>query len=128
MDIHTSTSTEITSKRSWRDGPVFKTLEALRPWIQWTIIIVMGVFVFYQSQRDTNAQNAVSVSDLQREQVAIRKEMDQRAAARDRQINGMETKMLTREVYEAYHKGDVDRMDRMEKMIEQLLERQSRQP
>ena len=44
--------------------------------------------------------------------------LEKRAEAADRTMG----KVLTKEVYEAYRKGDVERADRMEKMLLQLID------
>lgn len=108
--------------RAWYDGKVYKSLLAAFSILRWVIVAIVFGFGVYIYQRDVNAQQTVSTVDLQREQVSLRKTMDDRTAARDKQME----KMLTREVYEAYHSADVQRMERMEKLLEQIMEHQSR--
>lgn len=50
-------------------------------------------------------------------------EADQRVKERDRQLELIRKEMLTREVFEAYHSNDSERMNRIEKTLEKLLER-----
>jgi hypothetical protein len=132
MEINsTSTTTETTEvttgrRRSWRDSAAWLTLEAVRPYLSWVVMIAMATFMLYQGQHDANAQNTISVIDLQRDQKALRATIDERRTERDKQIDGLQTKMLTREVFEAYHASDAQRMERIEKMMEQMLEHQTR--
>lgn len=100
MDIHTTSTTEITENASWRDGPVFKTLEALRPWIQWALIGVLALVGMYLYQRDTNAQNTLNLTDLQRKQDLLQKTMDERTNARTKEINELKDRMVTKELFE----------------------------
>lgn len=48
--------------------------------------------------------------------------LEKRADASDRAAE----KLLTREVFEAYHRGDIERADRTEKMLQALIEQQQK--
>jgi len=87
-------------KLSWRDGSVFKTFEALRPWLQWLIIIIMAVFVWYQGQRDTNAQNTVSFAEMQRKQENMQRVLDERKIDVDKKFEELGNKMVSKELFE----------------------------
>lgn len=106
----------------WYEGKLFKSCIALMPFIRWGIVAAMFLTGLYLYQRDTNAQTIVNVADVKRDQDALRKQIADMKEQRDRQLDGMDKKMLTREVYEAYHTADSQRMDRMEKMMEQLIQ------
>ena len=41
----------------------------------------------------------------------------------DKRIDEIKSTILTKEVFEAYRSSDVQRMERMEKMLEQLLQK-----
>ena len=81
------------------------------------------MFFLFWSQRDTNAQQTFSVVDIKREQDSLKRIADDRWATRNIEFTEMRKTVLTREVYEAYHKSDQERMDRIEKMLMQLIER-----
>lgn len=104
---------------TWSEGRTWKNAKAIFSVARWTIAAVFLALSIYYTQRETNAQQTVSVADVQKEQVAIRKEMDSRSTARDKQME----RVLTREVFEAYHSADMQRMDRIEKLIEQIAQR-----
>lgn len=122
-DIHGTFSADISDKLSWRDGPVFKTLEALRPWMQWALIVIMAAFVYYQSQRDTNAQQSISVADTQKELTAAKRSLDDYKEATEKRFKFLEDRVLTRELYEAYRAADTARMARIEQSLEAIARR-----
>lgn len=115
----TSTEKEMTS---WYDGKFFKGCLAVMPFIRWAIVAAMFIFGAYMYQRDTNAAQRINVVDLKRELDSTNKKIEERGLARDKQME----KMLTREVFEAYHSADIQRMERIENMLQQILEHQSR--
>jgi hypothetical protein len=53
-------------------------------------------------------------------------EADTRAAARDRQLEKIDKEVFKTAIFEAYHKADVERMNRIEKTLERILENQSK--
>ena len=122
-DIHGTFSADISDKASWRDGPVFKTLEALRPWLQWLVIVVMFFGGMYLYQRDTNTQQTVSVADTQKELLSAKRSFDDYKEATEKRFKFLEDKVLTRELYEAYRAADTERMMRIEKSIEAIAQR-----
>ena len=72
---------------------------------------------------------APQVSGLTQDQADVRyltkAEAEMRRDALLKEIGEVKKTMLTREVYEAFHKGDVEKMERMEKLFERFLERQN---
>ena len=100
MDIHTTTSTDIQESRSWRDGAVFKSLEALRPWLQWAMIGVSFIFGFYLYQHDTNAQNNISVADLKREADSLKQVVANEKMQNAKEIEALRRDMVTKELFE----------------------------
>ena len=99
-DIHGTFSADISDKASWRDGPVFKTLEALRPWLQWLVIVVMFFGGMYLYQRDTNTQQVVNVGDLQRKQADLEKALSTEQATRIKEISDLRSIIVTKELFE----------------------------
>lgn len=76
------------------------------------------------------ATKGVKAEGLSQDQADVRyvtkAEKDRQVEARDKQVDGIRKEMLTREVFDAYHKNDVEWMQRMEKSIQQILENQNR--
>ncbi|MCL5460311.1 hypothetical protein M3M33_16865, partial [Loigolactobacillus coryniformis] len=79
----------------WRDSAVFKTLEALRPWLQWLVIVVMFFGGMYLYQRDTNTHQSVSVADTQKELLSTKRSFDDYKEATEKRFKFLEDKMLT---------------------------------
>lgn len=109
----------------WFDGTAYRSCVAIWPFFRGAVWIGLIIFSYYLYQRDTVAAQGMSLADLKREQVSMKQEMLDRRLDRDKQMAGFEGKMLTREVFEAYHKADSDRMDRMENLIGQILQHEA---
>lgn len=99
-DIHGTFSADISDKLSWRDSPLFKTLEALRPWLQWLVIVVMFFGGMYLYQRDSNTQQVVNVGDLQRKQADLEKALSTEQATRIKEISDLRSIIVTKELFE----------------------------
>lgn len=95
------------------------------PVIQWIVMIIIAVCVFVLSQRDMQTAQAQEVKDSTRKIVALEIYNTKREAEIDRQFEQLRREMLTREVFGAYHAADSARMDRMEKMLEQMIVNQN---
>lgn len=94
------------------------------PFFRWAIVLAMFIFGAYIYQRDTNAQQVFNIGDMKRDHETLRSRVNELKDLRDKQFEEMNRKILTREVFEAYHKVDSERLDRMEKVVEQILDRQ----
>lgn len=95
------------------------------PIIQWSLTIVIAIGLFILSQRDSQTVQAQDTRDNQKRIEQVERKMDERKADRDRQFDELKRTILTREVYDAYHNADNERMNRMEKMMEKILENQN---
>lgn len=77
----------------------------------------------------TKAVSAQPNNGITQDQADVRylskTEAETRRDARDRQLEELKKAVLTREVFEAYHKADADRMQRLEKLAERILENQT---
>lgn len=87
----------------------------------YAVFLTVGGYWLYT--RDAQTVQAQELRDVKTGQKQLEKVMDERTLKRDQQLNEMKNQMLTRELYEAYHKGDIERMERMEKMLERILEK-----
>ena len=96
------------------------------PLMQWVMTIIIAIAVVALSQRDSQTAQAQTVAETKNRVTSIEQAIDKKSEARDRQIDSFRKEILTREVFDAYHKADSDRMDRVEKMIQQLLENNNR--
>lgn len=103
VDIQTSTQTTIReippSPPSWRDSSAFKTAEALRPWAQWLLIIVLSIGSVYMLNRDTNAEQGANLHDLEKKTTAIEQQMREKSAMRDRQISDLKGSTVSTELF-----------------------------
>jgi hypothetical protein len=98
-EIHETKDAAAEQRRSWRESDAFKTAEALRPWIQWALIGVLGIFTIYMSFRETNANQVVTIQDLEKRTTRIETSIVEKGAARDRQINDLKAAMVTNELF-----------------------------
>lgn len=96
------------------------------PVIQWVLTLFIAAAVFALSQRDLQTTQAQETRETARKIQALELQFERGREARDRQIESLKKEMLTREVFEAYHSADSERMNRIEKMLEQLLTNQNR--
>ncbi len=117
--IHITHSTEKPlEERTW-----FRNTKAVAAVFRWMVIVVLAIGGYYIYQRDVNAATAVNVTDLDRRQKATETRLDKLDSDTKQKIELIETKMLTRELYEAYHKLDAEKMDRMEQSLERIAAR-----
>lgn len=86
--------------------------------------IIGSVFGYWLFNRDAQTVSAQTIKEIQTEQKNIRSVIDERKLEHDRQFEALEKKILTREIFEAYHQSDRARMDRMETLINRILENQ----
>lgn len=99
MEVHTTEDvTEVnasTTVPTWVDGPTFRKLNALRPWITTALIVVLSVGNIYLLTHDANSQQAVNLSELDRKTDLIQKTMDDRYASRNSEIKDMKSSLVT---------------------------------
>lgn len=126
MDVHTTSTTDITDRLSWRDRAFFKNMEALRPWMSYLMMAIMAVFMIYQSQRDTNAQNTVTNVELAKGQQSIKDEMASRKQFVDQQLTEIRANLVTSKEFQAWKDAVNQRMDWQDRMLTQILEHQVR--
>ena len=89
---------------TWRDSPFWQSLEALRPWLQWGLVALSMVLGVYLYQRDTNAQQILNLTDLQRKQDAFEKALATEKSDRLQDRKDMVTRELFNERTEAFQK------------------------
>ena len=115
------TADNTTENKSWFSDLSWKTA---------IICALLSVIVGGSSGAGIVATKAVQTNGISQDQADVRyltkSEADQRAAARDRQIEKFEKEVFKTAIFEAYHKADVERMDRIEKTLERILENQSK--
>lgn len=71
---------------------------------------------FAQNERGGISQDQADVRYLSKT------EADARTLSRTKEMEELKKLVLTKEVFEAYHKADTERLDRIEKLIERILE------
>ncbi len=117
MDIEKASTSE--SASAWYEGRVYKSFLAAFSIIRWVIVAAVFGLGVYMYQRDVNAQQTVNVGDLDRKYSRLEQTVNENRQAEEKHAE----KMLTREVYEAYHNADAQRMDRIEKSLEMIAQR-----
>ena len=117
LNIHSSHTPEKqeTSGRFWNG--FLKIL----PFLQWVLTIAIAVGLYALTTRDTQTAQAFEINKITSEQQNLRRDFEARKNERDKQIEEIKKEMLTRDVFDAYHETDVKRMERIEKMLEDLL-------
>jgi hypothetical protein len=100
----TTTTTEVRADgpdpRTWRDSEAFKKAEALRPWLQWLLIAVMAIGSLYMYNRDANAEQSVSLHDLEARQSRTETIIATKTAERDRQMSELKSAMVTTQLFD----------------------------
>ena len=74
------------------------------------------------AQRDINAAQVVNVADLQRDVTSLRQQQLEYKSRTDETFRTL----LTMDLFEAYHKNDTEKIDRVEKLLEQVLAQNGR--
>ena len=88
--------------------------------------IAVAVAVFALTTRDAQTVQASEITRIVNEQKAVRDLMNERKTERDKQLDELKKVILTKDVFDAFHNNDVARMERMERMLQQILEHQNR--
>lgn len=89
-----------------------------------SVIIAIGLFAV--ATRDAQTVQASEINRIINEQKSLRDLMNERKGERDKQVEELKKIMLTKDIFDAYHQNDVQRMERIEKMLQQLLEKPDR--
>ena len=97
------------------------------PVLQWGLTIACAVAFFILATRDAQTVQASEINRIVNEQKATRDLMTERKNERDKQVEELKRIMLTKDIFDAYHQNDVQRMERIEKMLQQILEKPERQ-
>lgn len=98
---------------SWQESKFYKNFTAIAAVGKAIGVILILVFGYYLYQRDINAQQAINAREFQDRLLAVEKKLVEAQANNDDNFK----KVLTRELYEAYHRNDVEKMDRIERLI-----------
>src|SRR6187402_1584533 len=110
------------SERDW-----FKSVMAIMPIVRSGVVVVAmmlsGLATYYIYQQNVNAQQIADIGELKKEQQRIDEGMKANKVIRDQQVDEIKRTMLTKDVFEAKSEAASQRLDRIEKMVEQLLMR-----
>lgn len=102
----------------WYDNKSWKSILEIFKILPWVIALGVGAFGVYMYQRDTNTQQIVNVTEMQRKQEISEKNLADYKNETNGKIDKLRQEMLTRELFEVYRKSDTERWDRMEKTLE----------
>jgi hypothetical protein len=95
--------------------------------IGWALCPVVAMIyftgVFTTKAEISNAAVDSRLVKLETEERSIKDDMATRGKTRDDQIQKLMEKMLSREVFDAVHNADEQRLDRIENNLQKLLER-----
>ncbi len=116
MEIHSSTDISVDAQKSWRDSDVWKTLEAVRPWLQWLLVGIFAVGSLYLYTRDTNAEQGVSLRELEKRQTQVESKIDAKTAAIDKRFEMFEANQVTMQLFN-------ERTNRMDKQLDNIDKR-----
>ncbi|HEX3100636.1 MAG TPA: hypothetical protein VHQ01_02530 [Pyrinomonadaceae bacterium] len=122
-NIHSTSADMDTNGVPWEERPWVKNFKMAFSVARWVVITAVLGFGIYMTQRDTNAQQSINVADVKRELVETQRQVAENKLRTEEQIQAIDKKMLTRELYEAYRMADVERMARIEKSIEMIASR-----
>ncbi len=114
--IHITNSTE---GKPIEDRTWFRNAKAGAALLRWIVIVGLAIGGYYVYQRDVNAATAVNVVDLKNEQGRLATRLDKFEIEHRQALD----RVLTRELYEAYRKADIERMNRIEITLERIAAR-----
>lgn len=122
-DIHETVADEH-AKPPWYESATYKSCLAAAAVLRWVIVAVVFSFGAYMYQRDVNAQQTVNVGDLDRRYTALAKTLDERTAARDKQME----RLVTTERFDERTTNISQRLERIEARQEEILMRLNPRP
>ena len=123
MEIHTTSDVSTSDKKSWRESDTFKTLEALRPWAQWFLVGVFAVGSLYMYTRDTNAEQGVSLREIERRQQALDTKIEAKSTARDREIEQLKADQVTMQLFNERTQAMQRQLDEVKTDTKEILSR-----
>ena len=97
------------------------------PAIQWIVMVFIAVSVFVLAQRDSQTAQAMDIRDNKDKITQVSNQLDKQIETRGKLFAELKGEMLTKELFEAYHKNDEARMERMEKLMQQMLDKPNRE-
>lgn len=106
-------------------GSFLKGFLQYLPVVQWVMTFAIGAVVFGLSFKDSQTVQAQDVRENKQQIVALQSLVENNKRDREKQLEELKGKVLTKDVFEAYHQNDVARMERIEKLCEQMLQSQN---
>ncbi len=95
-----------------------------------SLIVVIGgsllTYAFTQNSSSaisaqTLKTHADEINELKNTDKSLKDYLEQRRQKRDSDIDEIKKTMLPRDLYEAYHKADQEKLDRIEKLLENVI-------
>lgn len=102
---------------SWRESELFKTLEAVRPYLSWLIMGLMAMVTLYISFHDANAEQGTTLHDLEKRVTKTEATIVEKSAARDRQFDKVYGDMVTKDMFN-------ERTGNLDKKIDEIRDDQ----
>ena len=88
--------------------------------------IVLTIVFYIWTQNSSAISQAQEIRENKENIKQVQQRMEERKTERDKQMDEIKKTIVTKDLFEAYHKNDVERMDRIEKGIERILQNQIR--
>lgn len=93
------------------------------PIANWVFNLAMFIGIALLASHDSAKDQTTQINEIKAGQQQLKETIETRKTERDKQFDEIKKIMLSRDVFEAYHSNDVQRMERIEKTLEQLAER-----
>lgn len=83
----------------------------------------MAIGGLYLYQRDTNAQQVINLSDLQRKQDVLQKTLDDRWTNRNKEMSELKGGIVTKEIFDERTNYINKRLDQIDERTMEILDR-----
>ena len=88
--------------------------------------IVLTIVFYIWTQNSSAISQAQEIRENKENIKQVQQRSEERKTEYEKQIDEIKKIIVTKDLFEAYHKNDVERMDRIEKGIERILQNQIR--
>ena len=120
-DIHIAEIEGDVLTTAWSDQVWFKNAKVFGAILRWTVVAIAIVWGWWGYQHDLNAQNLVSLEQVNAKQEELDATAKIHKVEFDNQIRGLRESTVSRERFEERTQAIGQRLDRIEAGINQLL-------
>lgn len=115
--LHTTNATPEPPKRD-----LWASINKILPFAQWILMTLIGIAVFAIGFRDSQTSQAQTIRDIQKDYDSLSRTVQSNKAEREKQLQDMNSKIVTRELFEERTKAIQDEQIRQRQILERILE------